>query len=158
MRKELSKLYLLAIFIAFVAIDLLIKVWVNHHPSLPIVVWQNFLGVDFYIQHVTNCGGAWGLFASFYKPLLIARILVIMVLIGYLFKETHTFKKALLITLILAGASANVVDSLLFGHVTDMFHFTFWGKSYGIFNFADALIFIGALGLFFLPKAKLADT
>jgi signal peptidase II len=158
LRKELSKFYLFGVFVAFVAIDLLIKIWVTHHPALPIIIWQNFFGVDFYIQHITNRGGAWGLFASFYKPLLIARILVIIALLGYLFKENHPFKKCFLLTLILAGASANVLDSLIFGHVTDMFHFTFWGKSYGIFNFADTLIFLGAIGLLFLPKAKLADT
>jgi lipoprotein signal peptidase len=28
-----------------------------------------------------------------------------------------------------------------------MFHFLFWGNSYGVFNFADVLIFLGALGL-----------
>jgi signal peptidase II len=49
--------------------------------------------------------------------------------------------------LIMTGAFGNVFDCYYYGHVIDMFHFLFWGNSYGVFNFADLLIFLGALGL-----------
>ncbi len=135
-----------------VTIDFLIKLWVNSNVFEPIVVWQNRGHVDFFIQYVTNRGGAWGMLASFHKPLLIVRVLVIMGLLAYLWSEAPLFKKSLCLVLILAGAIGNVLDSFLYGHVIDMFHFLFWGRSYGIFNFADAMIFIGSLGLIFMPR------
>lgn len=137
----------------------MIKLWVNSNVFEPIVVWQNRGHVDFYIQYVTNRGGAWGMLASLHKPLLIVRVLMIMGLLAYLGsqarpsnKSASPFKKSLCLILILAGAIGNVLDSFLYGHVIDMFHFLFWGRSYGIFNFADAMIFIGSLGLIFAPR------
>ncbi len=142
----------MGILISLITIDFLIKFWVNSHVFEPIVVWKNSIGIDFFIQHVTNRGGAWGMLASLYKPLLIIRVLIIMGLLAYLWSETPPFKKSLYIILILSGAMGNVLDSFLYGHVIDMFHFVFWGRSYGIFNFADAIIFIGSMGLIFTPK------
>ena len=138
--------------VGLIAIDGLIKFWVNSSIFEPIVVWKNVIGIDFFIQYVTNRGGAWGMLASLYKPLLIVRILVIIGLLAYLWKKAPPFKKSLFLVLILAGALGNVLDSFIYGHVIDMFHFVFWGRSYGIFNFADAMIFIGSLGLIFTPK------
>ena len=92
--------------------------------------------------------------ASLHKPLLIIRICVILGLLGYLWNTALSFKKTLFLIAILAGAVGNVLDSFLYGHVIDMFHFLFWGRSYGIFNFADAMIFMGSFGLIFTPKDK----
>ena len=153
MKKDLSSLFsLFGILLGLVAIDFLIKFWVNSNVFEPIVVWKNSIGIDFFIQYVTNRGAAWGMLASLYKPLLIVRVLVIIGLLAYLLNEAPPFKKGLYLVLILAGAIGNVLDSFLYGYVIDMFHFVFWGRSYGIFNFADAMIFIGSLGLIFMPK------
>ncbi len=138
--------------LGLVTIDFLIKLWVNSNVFEPIVVWQNRGPIDFLIQYVTNRGGAWGVLASLHKPILIARVLVIMGLFAYLWNEVPPFKKSLFLVFILAGAIGNVLDSFLYGHVIDMFHFLFWGRSYGIFNFADAMIFIGSVGLIFTPR------
>ncbi len=133
-------------------VDFLIKRWVDFSVKEPILVWKNFLGIDFYIHYVTNRGGAFGMLQAFFKPLLIFRIFVVIALLVYLIKNDHTFKKSLCIVFVLAGAIGNVIDSFLYGHVIDMFHFLFWGRSYGIFNFADAMIFVGSLGLFITSK------
>jgi signal peptidase II len=135
-----------------VLVDFLIKRWVDFSVKEPILVWKNFLGIDFYIHYVTNRGGAFGMLQAFFKPLLIFRIFVVIALFVYLIKNKHAFKKNLCIVFVLAGAIGNVVDSFLYGHVIDMFHFLFWGRSYGIFNFADAMIFVGSLGLFITSK------
>jgi signal peptidase II len=135
-----------------VLVDFLIKRWVDFSVKEPILVWKNFLGIDFYIHYVTNRGGAFGMLQAFFKPLLIFRIFVVIALLVYLIKNDHTFKKSLCIVFVLAGAIGNVIDSFLYGHVIDMFHFLFWGRSYGIFNFADAMIFVGSLGLFITSK------
>ncbi len=153
MKKKLYKLLQIsAILLSLVLIDFFIKRLVDSFVKEPILIWKNFLGVDFYIHYVTNRGGAFGMLQAFFKPLLIFRIFVVVALLIYLIKENHPFKKNLFIVCVLAGALGNIIDSFLYGHVIDMFHFLFWGRSYGIFNFADAMIFVGSLGLFFTSK------
>ena len=156
MKKDLSKsLYLFGLCACLLLIDALIKRWVDLSVHEPIAIWKNFCGIDFYIQHVTNTGGAWGMLASFQKPLLIVRVFLIVALVLYLWRVSPPFKKSLLLSLILTGATGNVIDSFLYGHVIDMFHFIFWGRSYGIFNFADGMIFLGSLGIIFTPKQEI---
>ncbi len=142
----------MALFLTLLIIDAWIKRWVNSSLHEPIAVWRNFFGIDFFLHSATNRGAAWGMLAAFYKPLLILRIFVIVALVGYLVKKKPSLKKSSYIVMILAGATGNVIDSFIYGHVIDMFHFLFWGRSYGIFNFADAMIFLGSLGLIFTPK------
>ena len=139
---------------SLVALDALIKGWVNVNVSYPIIVWENFWGIDFVIQCVTNRGGAWGFFASFHKPLLIFLIFIILGISIYLFVKPLSIKKRVALILILAGAMGNVIDSFVYGHVIDMFHFIFWGHSYGIFNLADAMIFLGGFSLLFMGHEK----
>jgi len=141
--------------VTLIGIDAVIKNFVHLHLFEPVTVWKNFFGIDFHLHYVTNRGGAWGLGAAFHEPLLILRILVILGLGAYLCIKTVPFKKSLFITLILSGAIGNVIDSFLYGHVIDMFHFIFWKRSYGIFNFADGMIFLGGFCLLFAAK-KLA--
>ncbi len=153
LKRDWSKLLpVCTLLVVLIVLDFYIKKWVNSPFFESINVWENFLGIEFNIQYVTNRGAAWGMFASFFKPLLIIRIFVILGLIIYLWKEAPTLKKSLPFVLILAGAMGNVLDSFLYGHVIDMFHFIIWEKSYGIFNLADAMIFLGCLGLIFTPK------
>lgn len=135
------------LLLGLILIDFCIKRWVYFNVYDPITVWKSPIGIDFFIQYVTNRGGAWGMLASWHTPLLIFRIVVILGLIGYLIYKRNVF-----IVLILAGAIGNVIDSFLYGHVIDMFHFVFWGRSYGIFNFADAMIFLGSFGLICTAK------
>ena len=156
-RRELKKgwfkpIFICGLIIGLITIDFFIKRWVNSDLFESINVWQNTFGISFNIQYVTNRGAAWGMLASFFKPLLVIRIFVIFGLVFYLWKESFSLKKSFPFLLILAGALGNVLDSFLYDHVIDMFHFTFGGKSYGIFNLADAMIFLGCLGLIFTPK------
>ena len=143
---------MVALCACLLLIDGSIKWWVDFTVHEPIAIWRNFFGIDFFIQHVTNTGGAWGMLAAFQKPLLIVRVLVIVAIVLYLWRVSLPFKKKLCLSLILTGAIGNVIDFFLYGHVIDMFHFIFWGRSYGIFNFADAMIFLGSLGIIFTPK------
>jgi signal peptidase II len=43
---------------------------------------------------------------------------------------------------------------LLYGHVVDFLHFTFWGYSFPIFNLADTYITLGVIGLLLMPRPK----
>ncbi len=137
-------------------IDAFIKNYVHKNVTYPIVIWQNFLGIDFTIEHAVNTGAAWGILKSFQKPLLVARVFVILTLVIFMFKNAPNLKRSFYLSFIVGGALGNVLDFFLYRHVIDMFHFTFFSRSFGIFNFADAMIFFGCLG-YLLTSKKIVD-
>jgi len=149
-----------SLFCSLFSIDFALKYWAYYLMPEPIVVFSTPFGIDFLIQCVTNRGGAWGMLSSFHFSLLLFRIVVVGSLICYLFLFRHSTRLNVCLTLIITGAFGNVFDSLCYGHVIDMLHFIFWGHSYGIFNLADAMISIGAIGLIFSlgkPQEKVED-
>jgi signal peptidase II len=117
----------------------------SFYPYGGIPVFQNWKGVDFCINHVTNRGAAWGAFASWQTALLLLRVGVIgIVTLSYLFSKKAKQHQYPLI-LIIVGGIGNVIDYFVYGHVVDMFHFVFWGYSYPVFNIADAAITCGVI-------------
>jgi len=143
-----------AILLIVLGVDSALKAYIHQciplfSHSLPffpfggIGVFHDWHGISFSIVHVLNKGAAWGMFASLQKYLLIARIGIIGVLIANLFFSKTTFLRTLGLSLIIAGALGNVVDFFVYGHVVDMFYFTFGSYSYPVFNIADSSIFAG---------------
>jgi len=123
-------------------------------PGFPyggIAVFHDWHGIDFSINHVINHGAAWGAFGEYGKLLLGLRIAMIVGMAIYLVFYNKKSANKLPLTLILTGASANVLDYFIYGHVVDMFHFNFWGYSFAIFNIADAAICCGVILLLLLP-------
>ncbi len=120
------------------------------YPYGGIGVFKNFYGIEFSINHATNTGAAWGILHSYQVPLLAFRILLVAGLAVYaLFLNRNPFLHVPL-SLIIAGATGNIIDYFLYGHVIDMFHFIFWGWNYPVFNVADSAICIGIACLFFM--------
>jgi len=182
-----SSLALLIIFF-FVTIDQIVKIWVKTTMS----IGESFpvLGNWFYIYFVENEGMAFGLsFGAGIGKLLLSliRIVVVGVLIYYLFslikKKQANWFVVVILSLIIAGALGNIIDSLfygiiwnyapfLYGRVVDMFYFKLfmlpdwfplWGGSYffpAIFNVADACTTIGIFAIiiwnkkFFISKKE----
>lgn len=145
---------LLFLAAVFFTIDVASKYWVDQHlmhiryasPFYPfggIAVFQDFLGIDFAINKASNTGGAWSLFSSYPKALLVVRIGIILSLATYAVFFNKERKRDLPYMLILTGAAANIADYFIYGSVVDMFHFILWGYSFPIFNVADMLIFFG---------------
>lgn len=114
----------------------------------------NLFGISFSLNTVFNTGAAWGLFPG--NPgLLFAFRMTILIALGlylYFFQRPITQKTAL--WLVATGAVGNAIDYLLYGHVVDFLHFTFWGHSFPIFNFADSYITLGVIGLLLVPHSK----
>lgn len=144
----------LAIVVSVLALDGGLKAYI--HSAIPLIgtsvpffpyggigVFHDWYGVNFSIVHVVNKGAAWGMLASLYQYLLAARIVIIGVLIGSLFFAKATGFRTLSFSLIIAGALGNVIDFFVYGHVIDMFYFTFGSYSYPVFNIADSAIFMG---------------
>jgi signal peptidase II len=114
-------------------------------PFGGIAIFQDFLGVDFCIDHVTNRGAAWGMFSGFQEILLISRILIVIGVIAYLIVSPKAKPFLVPLILVVTGALGNILDYFIYGHVVDMFHFILWGYTYPVFNVADAAIFLGVV-------------
>lgn len=138
--------------------DALSKYWV--HAKLPIMssrfpvypygglpIFDNFLGIEFSITHLTNRGAAWGTFGSYQDVLLGVRILLIMGMIAYLWRLRYQPTVHFFLCLVIAGALGNVIDYFAYGHVVDMFHFVLWGYHFPVFNIADSAVCIGICGI-----------
>ncbi len=124
------------------------------YPHGGIAIFHNVLGIDFSIVHQTNKGAAWGMFAYFQDYLLFFRLMTIGLILGYLFFFNKNPLRRFPLLLILTGAIGNVIDYFVYGHVIDMFYFTFWGYSYPVFNIADSAIFCGVALLLFQSYSK----
>jgi signal peptidase II len=151
-----------ALFFVLLALDQVSKFATQHflplmshsapwYPYGGIGVFQNFLGIEFSINHATNRGAAWGAFAEYAPLLMLLRLGLIAGLLIY-FLKARGMKKAAL-SMILAGAIGNVIDVFIYGHVIDMFHFVLWGYDYPVFNVADSAIFCGVI-LYFLASKR----
>jgi signal peptidase II len=119
------------------------------YPYGGIGVFQNFAGIEFSINHMTNTGAAWGVFGHHQLPLITLRIGLIVGLSIYLFYYNRHAVRQLPLIVIIAGAMGNVLDFFIYGHVVDMFHFVLWGYDFPVFNLADSVISIGIAFLFF---------
>ena len=135
-------------------IDILSKMYTYNHitllslssPFYPyggIAVFKNWFGIDFSINYAMNKGAAWGIFSSFQEYLLYARLLIMGGLLSYLLLVRMSYLKKFALFCVLTGAVGNVIDFFLYGHVVDMFNFSFWGYSFPVFNVADSIIFCG---------------
>jgi signal peptidase II len=155
----------LSIFFILLFIDIITKFWVHFyvnkmswmHPFYPfggIGVFENFLGISFSLNNVENTGAGWGIFSSYPLALFIFRVVVVIGLIIFLLFYNKDKKKNTPLLLIITGAIGNIIDFILYRKVIDMFHFNFWGYSYGIFNIADSMITIGIIYLFIILLKK----
>lgn len=126
---------------------------IEHAPSFfpfgGVSVFQNFLGIDFCIHHVTNRGAAWGVGGGMQDLLLWIRIAVVIGLILYMSLSQKAREYRYPLAMIAAGGLGNIIDYFIYGHVIDMFHLIFWGYSYPVFNVADSSIFLGIVWLLF---------
>lgn len=149
---------LLIIFSSILAVDVVSK-WLIHsflpmmqrhilpYPYGGLGIFEDFFGISFSLNHQTNSGAAWGLFPNSHHILLYIRLGIIVILSIYLLLFNKNLKSQIPFTFIIAGAFGNVLDSLFYGHVVDLFFFQFWGYDFPVFNLADSFIFLGVAWL-----------
>lgn len=138
--------------------DIVSKYWV--HANLPLMgsrypvypyggipVFENLMGIEFSITHLTNRGAAWGAFGGYQDWLLGLRILLIIGMVVYLCRLKKQPQMQFFLSLVVAGALGNVIDYFVYGHVVDMFHFVLWGYDFPVFNVADSAVCVGIFGL-----------
>ena len=149
----------IAIFASLFIIDRLVKVYLlnflqeNQLNSLRL---NNF----FEVVLVWNRGVSYGLFPqqSYAGQLIIIFFsLIICVWIAKFITNSEIRYRSITLILILAGASSNIIDRLIYGAVADFFHFEIATYSWYVFNIADIYIVSGLLILiyaFIYPNIK----
>lgn len=100
------------------------------------------------ITPIINTGISFGLFKNNNFLFIIIAMLIITLLIIFKkeFEETQTQY-----ALILAGATGNLIDRIIHGHVLDFIDFKF----FPVFNIADALIFLGVTSIIIYEITKI---
>lgn len=98
----------------------------------------------FYLTLVHNRGAAFGILKN-QLPLFILTSIFAIILIYLNLKKSAGNRKlslnGLALGLILAGATGNLIDRLVFGYVIDFLDFCVWP----VFNVADSAITVGAI-------------
>ena len=149
----------IAIFSGLFTIDRLIKVFLLNflqENQLNSFRLNNF----FEVTLVWNKGVSYGLFPqqSYAGQLIIIFFsLIICVWIAKFITNSDIRYRSITLILILAGASSNMIDRLIYGAVADFFHFEIATYSWYVFNIADIYIVSGLLILiyaFIYPNIK----
>lgn len=112
----------------------------------------------FRIVNLENVGITFGLFkAGMTRWFVMALAFIVIAIIAYYYKSIPK-KKAWIVgsALILAGATGNLVDRILYGPVTDFLHFGIPNTAlqWPAFNVADSALTVGALLLLWLVWKK----
>jgi len=119
-----------------------IEKWLSPGESVPII--KNL----FQLTLIHNSGGAFGLFrrsGSFLFIIVSVLVLTLILLFWKKFLLEEGLGGKLSLSLIIGGASGNLVDRLRFGHVIDFLDFSFRGHHWPAFNFSDMGISIGVI-------------
>lgn len=117
------------------------------YPYGGIPIFKNFLGIEFSISHLTNHGAAWGMLSNYQDLLLIVRIFLIIGMLVYLVYINRIKAWRFPLALMIVGATGNIIDYFIYGHVVDMLHFVLWGYDFPVFNIADSAVTIGVAWL-----------
>ncbi len=143
------------IIIVFLGIDLGSKIWVRANIPLynTIELLKNFLD----LTHVQNRGVSFSFMADYSDsiriPLLVGVSLIATVAMIYYqsryWEELDFFTRSGL-ACVIPGAAGNLIDRIVYGYVTDFFHFRWYETSFFVNNFADCFISVGVV-FFIIP-------
>ena len=141
--------YFILFFIAFLC-DRITKFWAVYYLDATVLRLCSYLNF-----HLMWNRGVAGSFLSPTSMLGFALLtFFIMCMIGgflfFSFIRYHNNHSIYLETLVLSGALSNVVDRFVYGAVVDFIECHYHSWYFPTFNIADALIFIGVVGILVL--------
>jgi signal peptidase II len=105
----------------------------------------------FHLTHVENTGAAFGLFAESTAQwkigaLVSFSVIALIIVSALLWKNSHALTTTTIgLSLILGGATGNLWDRMMTGHVVDFLDFYVGSYHWPAFNVADSAIVIGAI-------------
>jgi len=127
-------------------LDYFLKLYLTNnfsHSTLPLI--DNIL----HITVVFNKGAAFGILQNHTFLLVIIGIIFIAALLVILFKDkSRTLTDNIVFGLIIGGASSNLFDRIVYGHVIDYIQVPIWkvfGRTWPVFNISDSCICIAAV-------------
>lgn len=136
-----KKLYIIAAITLL--IDIISKLIVTNSLILKqsIKVINNF----FYITYTKNTGVAFSLLEGSKIIIIIATIVILIILFTYIKNKYVNRIEQVAYGLIIGGATGNLIDRIVYGHVIDFLDFKIFGYNYPIFNIADIGIVVGVI-------------
>ena len=154
MKRFISKIPYLAIFIVGIILDYIVKYIVRTNmkigDTIPLIK-----GV-FHITYTENTGAAFSMLSDKTTLLSVVTVAVVGLLLFLLLSDKIRGKFAcVLVALISSGGTGNLIDRIFRGSVTDMFDFRL--INFAIFNVADIFVTCGALLfiiVFFVSKGE----
>ncbi len=105
----------------------------------------------FHLTYVQNTGAAFGLFAESTAQwkigaLVSFSVIALVIVSALLWKNSHALSTTTIgLSLILGGATGNLWDRMMTGHVVDFLDFNIGSYHWPAFNVADSAIVIGAI-------------
>jgi signal peptidase II len=142
-----SRLLYAAIAVLILAADQLTKKMVQ--ASIPPLAVIPVVPHFFNLTHTQNSGAAFGLFSGSSSPwkttlLILVSGALLVTVIGIVWRSRMQWESAVGLSLILGGASSNLLDRILRGRVVDFLDFYFRSYHWFTFNLADSAIVVGA--------------
>ena len=135
-------LYLAAILAGVIA-DQLVKNWTV--SNLALYEAKPFLPGIVELMYIQNTGGGFSIMEGRTWLLAALTVVLMVALAVILWKKVYDHPLAMWsLTLVLSGGIGNLIDRVRLGYVVDMFNFQF--MNYPVFNVADILVVVGAVG------------
>lgn len=103
------------------------------------------------IVHIRNEGAAFGLFKAFGNITFVIISIVAIFLILYLLIRDK--RNRISLSLILGGATGNLIDRIIYGNVTDFIDFYMGRFHWPAFNIADSALTVG-ISLMFIIQLR----
>ena len=136
--------------ILLLGLDLGSKIWVR--AEIPLYEITELLTNFIDLTHVQNRGISFSIFSdisdSFRIPLLVGvSSVAVIAMIFYqtrYWNELDFFTRSGLVC-VLPGAAGNLIDRVVYGYVTDFFHFRWYETSFFVNNLADCFISLGVV-------------
>ncbi|MFA5479512.1 MAG: signal peptidase II [Candidatus Muiribacteriota bacterium] len=145
-KKIWLRFFFFFIFILYFVIDRLTKyIVINNmslHDTIPV------LNDVFHITYIRNYGAAFGFLQHKLALFVIVAFLSVFMIFFYAFsKQAERIWTQVALGALLGGALGNLYDRIFFGYVIDFLDFRL--INFPIFNFADVVIDIGIIMLFY---------
>ena len=141
--------------IVFLGLDHGSKIWVR--ANIPLYETTGLLTNFLDLTHVQNRGVSFSFLADYSDsiriPLLVGVSLVATVAMLYYqtrYWDELDFCTCSGLTCVIPGAAGNLIDRVVYGYVTDFFHFRWYETSFFVNNIADCFI-SGGVGFFIIP-------
>ncbi len=145
----------LLVMIVFLTLDLVAKIWVR--SNIPLYETSRLLKNFLDLTHVQNRGVSFSFLADYPDAIripllvgvsLVATVAMLYYLTRYWFELDFFTRSGL--TCVIPGAAGNLIDRVVYGYVTDFFHFRWYETSFFVNNFADCFISVGVV-FFIIP-------